>query len=63
MSDVFISHQSLVDQLKQAGAIRTTQVDAALRAVPCDLFLPDVLLDKVYSDEVVVKGQGPSRNG
>jgi protein-L-isoaspartate(D-aspartate) O-methyltransferase len=46
-------HQALVDQLKRPDCIRTPPVEAAFRAVPRHLFLPDRPLDLVYSDEAI----------
>lgn len=54
MSDISKMHQGLVDQLKQLGLISTPRVEAAFRAVPRHLFLPEVPLEKVYQDEVIV---------
>jgi protein-L-isoaspartate(D-aspartate) O-methyltransferase len=45
--------QALVDQLKREGEIRSPRVEAAFRAVPRHLFLPDVPLSQVYSDEAI----------
>lgn len=50
---------ALVDELRRAGLIRTAAVEAALRAVPRHLFLPDVPLAKAYADEAVVTRTGP----
>lgn len=47
-------HQALVDKLKRMGLIRTPPVEAAFRAVPRHLFLPDVPLEKVYQDQAIV---------
>jgi protein-L-isoaspartate(D-aspartate) O-methyltransferase len=47
-------HQALVDQLVARGAVSDPAVEAALRAVPRHLFLPDVPLDQVYQDQPVV---------
>ncbi|MBI3913665.1 MAG: methyltransferase, FxLD system [Chloroflexi bacterium] len=46
-------HQSLIDQLDRAGHIRSPRVRAAFRAAPRHLFLPDVPLEKVYSDQAI----------
>ncbi len=52
-NDVSALHEALVEKLKSMGAISTAVVEAAFRAVPRHLFLPDVELQKVYSDEVI----------
>jgi protein-L-isoaspartate(D-aspartate) O-methyltransferase len=54
MSDTSALHQALVDQLKQTRSIRTPRIEAAFRAVPRHLFLPDVPVEKVYRDEAIV---------
>jgi protein-L-isoaspartate(D-aspartate) O-methyltransferase len=45
--------QALVDELKNKGAIRTTPVETAFRAVPRHLFVPGVALDEVYRDQSI----------
>jgi protein-L-isoaspartate(D-aspartate) O-methyltransferase len=52
-SDASALHQALVDQLKEAGRIRTSHVEAAFRAVPRHLFVPGVPLELVYHDEAI----------
>ncbi len=47
-------HQALVDQLKSNGYISSASVEAAFRAVPRHLFLPDVALEEVYRDQAIV---------
>lgn len=54
MSEISAQHQALVDQLKQTKSIRTPRVEAAFRAVPRHLFLPNVPPEKVYRDEAIV---------
>jgi protein-L-isoaspartate(D-aspartate) O-methyltransferase len=54
MSNISALHQALVERLKQEGLIRTPRVEAAFRAVPRHLFLPDVPLEKVYKDDAIV---------
>ncbi len=46
-------HQALVQQLKDRGLISDCRVEAAFRAVPRHLFLPDVPLTTVYTDEAI----------
>lgn len=46
-------HQSLVDQLKKEGHISTPSVEAAFRAVPRHLFLPNIPPEDVYRDLVI----------
>ncbi len=55
--NIITRNNSLVDQLKSAGVVSSPQVEAAFRAVPRHLFVPDVPLDKVYRDEVIVTKQ------
>ena len=47
-------HHALVDQLKSNGYISSASVEAAFRAVPRHLFLPDVALEEVYRDQAIV---------
>lgn len=51
--DLAALHQRLVDQLKRNRCIRSAGVEAAFRAVPRHLFLPDVAPEKVYRDEAI----------
>ncbi|MEV6672900.1 methyltransferase, FxLD system [Streptomyces sp. NPDC051162] len=44
---------ALVDQIKAAGHARTPAVEAALRAVPRHLFVPDASLEAAYADTPV----------
>ncbi len=46
--------QALVDKLKRAKCLTTAQVEAAFRAVPRHLFLPDVAVDEVYRDTAII---------
>ena len=43
----------LIDKLKSDGAISSACVEAAFRAVPRHLFLPDVALEEVYQDSAI----------
>ncbi len=47
-------HQALVDQLVQRGALSDPAIEAAFRAVPRHLFLPDVALEQIYQNQPVV---------
>lgn len=44
---------ALVDQLLETGAVRTPSVEAAMRAVPRHVFVPDAPLRRAYADDVV----------
>jgi protein-L-isoaspartate(D-aspartate) O-methyltransferase len=46
--------QSLVDTLVSTGQIRSPHVEAAFRAVPRHLFVPDVSLERAYRNDVIV---------
>jgi protein-L-isoaspartate(D-aspartate) O-methyltransferase len=43
----------LVDRLRENGAVRSPQVEQALRQVPRHMFVPGVPLDQAYADEAV----------
>src|SRR6266568_5054930 len=47
-------HQAFVDQLKSNGVLAAQGIEAAFRAVPRHLFLPDVEPEKVYFDDAIV---------
>jgi protein-L-isoaspartate(D-aspartate) O-methyltransferase len=44
---------ALVDQLAAAGTVRVPAVEAALRAVPRHVFVPDATLPRAYADDGV----------
>lgn len=44
---------ALVDTLKRLGALTDRRVEAAFRAVPRHLFLPDMDIERVYRDEAI----------
>ncbi len=46
-------HQALVQGLKRRGLLPDSRVEAAFRAVPRHLFLPEVPLDTVYVDDAI----------
>jgi len=46
--------QKLVDYLKSQGNIRSSQVEAAFRAVPRHIFVPDTDIEQVYSDTYIL---------
>ena len=47
-------HEDYVEELKSKGAIQSPRVEEAFRSVPRHLFLPDVPLERVYSDEAIL---------
>lgn len=51
--------ERLVEKLKASGTLSDPRVEAALRAVPRDAFVPHVALEKAYEDAVVcIKSDG-----
>jgi len=52
--DVPTLQHALIDKLTRAGHMRSPRVEAAFRAVPRHLFVPDVPLAQVYSDTSLV---------
>jgi protein-L-isoaspartate(D-aspartate) O-methyltransferase len=53
MADVAALHAALVDALLRRGAITDPRVEAAFRAIPRHLFLPDVPLAEVYRGQAI----------
>lgn len=51
--EVFAMQQGLVEQLVRAGNIRTEEVEAAFRAVPRHVFLPELAAEEAYRDEAI----------
>ncbi len=51
--EAFTRRQQLVDMLNQSECLSASAVEAAFRAVPRHLFLPGILLGKVYADEAI----------
>ncbi len=49
--------QKLVDYLKSQGNIRSSQVEAAFRAVPRHVFVPGTDIEQVYSDTYILTKQ------
>jgi len=47
------AHHALVQRLKDRALLTDPRVEAAFRAVPRHLFLPDVPLETVYADEAI----------
>ena len=47
-------HEAFVEDLKSKGCIQSPSVEGAFRAVPRHLFLPDVSLERVYSDDAIL---------
>ncbi len=63
-TDAYALRQRLVDELKSKGTVQSPLVEEAFRAVPRHLFVTDMPLESVYSDESIytkrVKGQPAS---
>jgi protein-L-isoaspartate(D-aspartate) O-methyltransferase len=57
MVDISARHQALIDYLKQQGFIRTPRIEAAFHSVLRHLFLPNVPIEKVYTDEAIITKQ------
>lgn len=53
------SPQTLVDTLKRKGDLRDPRIEAAFLKVPRHLFLPDIPLEEVYSDDAIVIKRDP----
>ena len=53
MADASALHRALIDALVRRGSITDGRVEAAFRAVPRHLFLPDVPLADVYRDQAI----------
>jgi len=51
--DARTRHHALVQRLKDRAFLSDPRVEAAFRAVPRHLFLPDVPLETVYTDEAI----------
>ncbi len=51
--NVSILRGALVDKLKIKGCILTSHIEAAFRAVPRHMFVPDTPLDIVYADQMI----------
>ncbi len=47
-------HKELIDQLKAKGYLASHRVEAAFRAVPRHLFLPEVAPQEVYQDKAII---------
>lgn len=58
-NDMTTLRQIFVDRLKNAGMIRTPRVEAAFRAVPRHMFVPDTDRETAYQDaHIVTRWQG-----
>ncbi len=51
--DIAALHRTLIDKLIMNRCLETERVEAAFRTVPRHLFLPDVALERVYSDQAI----------
>lgn len=47
-------HKELIDQVKAKGHISSRRVEAAFRAIPRHLFLPEVAPQEVYQDKAII---------
>jgi protein-L-isoaspartate(D-aspartate) O-methyltransferase len=47
-------HEAFVEKLISMGCIRSPSIEGAFRAVPRNLFLPGVALERVYSDDAIL---------
>ena len=47
-------HKNLINSVKAKGYIRSSRVEAAFRAVPRRLFLPDLPAKEVYQDKAII---------
>jgi protein-L-isoaspartate(D-aspartate) O-methyltransferase len=45
---------AMIDRLREFQLVRTPSVEAALRAIPRHLFVPDATVERAYSNEAVV---------
>ena len=52
--EAWTRQQALVDGLRRGGTLHSPEVEAAFRAVPRHLFLPDLPLDVVYRDNAII---------
>jgi protein-L-isoaspartate(D-aspartate) O-methyltransferase len=53
MADASALHRALIDGLIRRKVIKDSLVEAAFRAVPRHLFLPDVPLAEAYRNEAI----------
>ncbi len=51
--DLLDLQEALIEKLKESGSLTETAVEAAFRAIPRHLFLPEVNLERVYSDDAI----------
>ena len=51
--DANILHHALIEKLEANGHLKSPQIAAAFRAVPRQLFLPGVTLERIYSDQAI----------
>jgi protein-L-isoaspartate(D-aspartate) O-methyltransferase len=53
-ADADALRQAMVDGLRRWGSVRTTAVEAAMRAVPRHLFVPEAPLEQAYGTDAIV---------
>ncbi|RMG98592.1 MAG: methyltransferase, FxLD system [Chloroflexi bacterium] len=50
---IAILHQTLIDQLIQSQNLTSPRIEAAFRAIPRHIFLPNIPLETAYSDQAI----------
>src|SRR5215467_5402904 len=51
--DPIALNHALIDQMKQDGNLHDARIEAAFRANPRHLYLPDIEIDKAYQNEAI----------
>jgi protein-L-isoaspartate(D-aspartate) O-methyltransferase len=60
-ADAQAHHEALIGRLKRHGTLSSAAVEAAFRALPRHLFLPDLPLDVVYQDDAIITKRAEGR--